>query len=678
MNIKFGTDNFYVRYLKRFINHELDMPTALLGKFDKNDLKQLVKYLNLPNVKSMFEVDTEIIEKFPQLTELFTREFKNNIITYTSKNIDETTSNFLRDELDNIKDYCDTVGWYIEDALDWVDISKDINGDGKIDEIDRDIIYDIMINGRGSHSEAEYKRADINIDGVVDSTDINLFDEYCRTGKLLLTIAKTDRKNLFPNKDMLIFVNQFDGTFLYNMAIRNGGNGGADDMPHEDLTNSYKIALYECKPGQKLSIAHNQSQPVRLVIGGSPATLRTGIKGLFLTNVVDKVVQAGEIVEYTCTSKADGTGSDVHYVCIQCPSSYSNISQSRKIKLQLDTGDINFDGKIDMEDYHLLARYTAIGPDVDKYKWTPTPKQLAVMNTRKDHQTPGIDIRDAEYLYRFIKGDPSIPSLGFSWYEVEQNIPSEELPNVSNLLIVDGHYEEANIPVMDFVNDDWVIHEKFFNYLLNMSTHKYSDGDDITYIQQLLKEAYPEHIYDKNFFYPTKYSDEMREIVKEFQKRQIYYTTGDLNNDNQITRADLEILRNYIDDSKDYTMAQKYIADPEHYPLTPEDKQRLDRDGDGEITDTDLKIMRDELINDKHYTSLLILRADINEDGFVDEADYIALQDVIENGYFMKGDKKETLKKYYIPFILGWVDVETEAMLESTFNKYGNIAEVSK
>ena len=44
----------------------------------------------------------------------------------------------------------------------------------------------------------------------------------------------------------------------------------------------------------------------------------------------------------------------------------------------------------------------------------------------------------------------------------------------------------------------------------------------------------------------------------------------------------------------------------------------------------------------------------------------------------MKGDKKETLKKYYIPFILGWVDVETEAMLESTFNKYGNIAEVSK
>lgn len=678
MNIKFGTDNFYVRYLKRFINHELDMPTALLGKFDKNDLKQLVKYLNLPNVKNMFEVDVEIKEKFPQLNELFTMQFKNNVIIYTSKKIDETTSSFLQTEMGNIKTYCESVGWVIEDALDWVDISKDINGDGSVDETDREIINDIILNGRGSHSQAEYKRADINIDGVVDATDLALFDSYVRSGKLILVIGKTNRKNLFPNKDMLIFVNQFDGTFLYNMAIRNGGNGGVDDMPHTDLTKSYKIALYECKPGQKLTIAHNQSQPVRLVIGGSPATLRTGITGLFLTNVVDRVVQAGDVVEYTCTSKEEGTGSDVHYVCIQCPSSYSDISKNTKVKIQLDTGDINFDGKIDIEDYHLLARYTAKGPDVEKYAWTPTPKQLAVMNVRKDHQSPEIDVKDAEYLYRFIQGDPSIISLGFSWYEVEQNSASEELPNVSNLLIIDGHYEEANIPVMDFVQDDWVIHEKFFNYLLNMSVHKYSDGDDITYIQQLVKEAYPEYVYNDKFFYPTDYSDDMREIVKDFQRKQIYYTTGDLNNDNQITTADLEILRNYIDDSTDYTLAQKYVNDPEHYPLTPEDKARLDRDADGEVTDADVKILREELISVKKYTSLLILRADINGDGYVDEADYIALKDVIENGYFDNNGKKETLKKYYIPFILGWVDVETEALLENTYNKFGNIAEVGK
>ena len=176
----------------------------------------------------------------------------------------------------------------------------------------------------------------------------------------------------------------------------------------------------------------------------------------------------------------------------------------------------------------------------------------------------------------------------------------------------------------------------------------------------------------------TNYSDNMREIVREYQKRQIYYTTGDLNSDNKITNADLEILRNYIDDSRDYTMAQKYVADPEHNPLSPEDIARLDRNGNGVVDEKDVETLRDELINVKKYTGLLILRADINGDGYVDEQDYIALQDVINQGYFIKDGKRVTLKNYNIPFILGWIDVQTEAMLEKDYNSFGNISEVSK
>lgn len=676
MNIKFGMDNFYVRYLKRFINYELGIPTSVLGKFDTNDLKQLVSYLNLPNVKGMFEVSKEIVEKFPQLEDLFIMTLKDNVIKWTSRKIDETTSLFIQENIEAIKTYCKSVGWIVDDALDWIDISKDINNDKSVNELDRKILDDMIMNGTSGYSQEEIKRADLNIDGVINSEDLAIFDDYILNGKLSITIKKSNRENLFPNQDMLIFINQFDGTFLYNMALRDGW--GEDDKPHENTDGIFKIALYECKPGQKITIAHNQSQPVRLVIGGSPATLKSDLTSFFVTNVIDKEVQAGEIIEYTCTSREDGTGPDVHYLCIQCPSNYSNISESKTKKLQLDTGDINFDGKIDIDDYHLLARYTAIGPDVEKYAWTPTKKQLAVMNVRKDHQSPEIDVLDAEYLYRFIKGDPRIPTLGFTWYEITENVEAKQLPNVSNLLIIDGHYEDANIPVMDFVNDDWVIHEKFFNYLLNMAVHKYSDGDDITYMQSLLKEAYPEHIYDSEFFYPTNYSDNMREIVREYQKRQIYYTTGDLNSDNKITNADLEILRNYIDDSRDYTMAQKYVADPEHNPLSPEDIARLDRNGNGVVDEKDVETLRDELINVKKYTGLLILRADINGDGYVDEQDYIALQDVINQGYFIKDGKRVTLKNYNIPFILGWIDVQTEAMLEKDYNSFGNISEVSK
>ena len=40
MNIKFGMDNFYVRYLKRFLHQELNQDSNnILGKFDKKDLQ---------------------------------------------------------------------------------------------------------------------------------------------------------------------------------------------------------------------------------------------------------------------------------------------------------------------------------------------------------------------------------------------------------------------------------------------------------------------------------------------------------------------------------------------------------------------------------------------------------------------------------------------------------------
>ena len=61
MNIKFGDDNFYVKYLKRFLNNEMSQTNTILGKFDKNDLELLIKYLNLPNVEDMFSVYKKIV-----------------------------------------------------------------------------------------------------------------------------------------------------------------------------------------------------------------------------------------------------------------------------------------------------------------------------------------------------------------------------------------------------------------------------------------------------------------------------------------------------------------------------------------------------------------------------------------------------------------------------------------
>ena len=675
MNIKFGMDNFYVRYLKKFLNQELGTPSALLGAFDKNDLKQLITYLNLPNVKTMFEVQKEIAQQFPELDSLFGKKLKDNDILYTSINIDAQTSEFLKKNIDKIRDFCESVGWELISIMDWVDLSKDINNDGSVDREDRQILSNI-INGQ-HYDDITLRRADLNLDGFVNSTDLSILDNYLSTGKLTLEIKQTNRKNYFPNKDMLIFVNQFDGTFLYNCAFRD--TDGYDDYIH---TNEfYKIGLYECTPGQKITISHNSPQPVHLVIGSSPATLKSNVTEFMLNNVIEIDLKSGDYVQYTCSSREDGTGFDAHYVCIQCPSNYGNLSGQKTTTLMLDTGDINFDGKIDMEDYHLLARYTASGPSADSYKWEPTAKQLAVMNVRKDETSPGVDIRDAQYLYRFIQGDPAIPSLGYTYFDITENSDYEMGDNVENLLIIDGHYDtETNIPFMEFVTDGWVIHEKFFNYLLGMAIHNYSTSSDITYLQKLLQEYYPNHVYDPNFFYPGRYNDDMRNLLKKYQIEKISYTTGDLNKDNMLTTADLQLLRSYLDDSADYTKVQKYIDNPEQNPLTEEEILRLDRNGDGIINTLDLNILNEELTD--NYSPQLRSRADINGDGYTDESDYVALKNIIEYGsttIIQNGiERKIDLKNYDITFILGWLDVQTEALIETDYNPYGLISEVSK
>ena len=689
MNIKFGMDNLYVRYLKRYVNQELNMPTSLLGSFNTDDLEQLIKFLNLPNVKTLFEVRKEILEKFPGLKEMFHIKLLDNAIMWTSKKIDEATSLYLYENQYKIKDYCESVGWELVDVSSWIDLSKDINGDKSIDDKDRRILFDVAVNkNRFDYTEEELAKCDINVDGVIDDLDLNLLESYLNSGKLYIKIRQTDRTNFFPNSDMKIFVNQFTGDFMYNYAIRDGG-AGIDDLPHPNYDGTHKIAVYKCYPGQKITIAHNNTQAVKMIIGCSPATIKANIPTFLLDKVEAHdgkeypLVNSGDCVQYQCASRENGDNFDAHWLCIEVPSDYGSISTTDEKWLQLDTGDINFDGRIDMEDYNLLARYTAKGPSAEKYKWTPTAKQLAVMNVRKDHQSPDIDVMDAEYLYRFINGDPRIPSLGFSYYKVERPKDVEAHQNVENLLIVDGWYDsDVNIPFGDFVKDDWVVHEKFFNYLFNMAIHTYSDGDNISYLQKLLKEIYPEHIYDKDYFYPGHFSTYMKDIIKDYQRKQIHYTTGDLNKDGKIDNSDLELLRKYIDDSADFTLVAKYLSDPEKYPLSEEEILRLDRDGDKVITQTDYNSYN-ELLR-KKYDGLLIARSDINGDGFVDEKDYYALKSVIENGFYILKDentgyeKTIDLKVYDIPFILGWCDVQTEAMLESDVNKLGLISEVSK
>lgn len=663
MNVNFGDNNFFTRYLKRFLNHEMLQSSTVLGDFDTTDLDMLVQYLNKPNVLTLFELNNQLLKEFPELSQLFNYALKDNYIVFTSKDITQECSQYISNNINNIKSFCENYGWQISNINEWIDISKDINSDGLVNYKDRQILYNIVYNGT-SYPEDIMKKADLNLDGVVNSLDINVFDSYIISGKLGFTIYQEGRVNFFPNKDMLVFVNQFKGQFLYGYTIKGGTEG--DNIPSPDPTNSKKIGIFKCTPGEKLTIAHNNNKTTHLVIGSATVKLEQDIKGNYLQNVVEVDLKPGEGFQYTVSGGGTG-GYDGNYVCIQCPSTYTDITGSTQVTYTLDTGDINFDGQIDMTDYTLLARYTATGSGDEEHplRWDATPKQLAVMDINKDGK---VDNEDAVLLYKFINHDPSIPSLGITYYTTDIPTESTTSDNVDNLLIIQGHYDKSvNIPFSEFTTNSWAIHDKFFSYLCNMSINKYSNSEDISYLQKLLKEGYPQYSYNKNFFYPGYYSDNMKAIVESYQKSKISYTLGDLNRDNKITQADVTMLEQYLSDVAEYNLIVSYLDGKTE--LTPEQKTELDKNKDGVVDEQDKQIIENEL--NTQYTPIFKQRADVNSDGYINELDLEILKKEASG-------ETDILKKYDISFILGWCDPQTEALLEKDFNPNGRISEVSK
>ena len=144
-------------------------------------------------------------------------------------------------------------------------------------------------------------------------------------------------------------------------------------------------------------------------------------------------------------------------------------------------------------------------------------------------------------------------------------------------------------------------------------------------------------MYDPKYFYPGVYSDKMKEIVKQFQIAHYDYYYGDLNKDNKIDNVDLQILREYLDDPQH----KQHELDPDAYE------------------DSDL------------LSPIQKLRADMNRDNYVNETDYEILASMVE-------DPTLTIRNYHVSYNLGYIDVQTEALLEQEYNTYGNISEVSK
>ena len=230
------------------------------------------------------------------------------------------------------------------------------------------------------------------------------------------------------------FVNLFSNEFYFYKAFRDGN--GQDDIVHDDLTGQHKLCLVKCKPGTTYTIAHSSAISQRLVIGSLTSNKRN-LSVSKILNVLDTTLAPGNATLYTTSSESDGERSrDAQYIIIQCSSNIEDYSQLEEIKVLLELGDVNQDGRIDNVDRKILADYLFY-PQEDLRRPVLTKRQLAACDINNDGK---IDQTDLEWLAEFLNGDrPSLGTIEYKYY-VPRKV--NELNDVASLLVMEGNMIE--------------------------------------------------------------------------------------------------------------------------------------------------------------------------------------------------------------------------------------------
>ena len=117
--------------------------------------------------------------------------------------------------------------------------------------------------------------------------------------------------------------------------------------------------------------------------------------------------------------------------------------------------------------------------------------------------------------------------------------------NTAFLILKKNNLNVEDVNTAEFVNEFWLIHSKFLDYLFGSSITELSDEDDIFYIQNLLSKIIPK----KGIVASGVYTEEFRQIVKAYQdlnslpsykdrRPKIYYSLGyiDVQTEGQILK----------------------------------------------------------------------------------------------------------------------------------------------
>lgn len=455
MHINFDDESLIVENIQIFLKQEIDPTLVLSGSYDTSTHEALIKYLKQPNTIPYTEMRSKLISNFTYQLSMapFTLIDGGGIYNF---DIQDTPDSLIFHTRPTLASYNYGVG-FITDHIE------------EVDAYARQFGWSVT-----------YYATSVD-DGTGSGRTIAKF-----------IVSKTGIKNRFPNKEVLPMINLFTGNYAYKRCFIATDKFEGFIQPHND----YKIAYIKCNPGDTFTIAHGFSIPCEMAAGYVTCnkyqikhedTHVYNVKARMTSN--GGVVDEGDYFYYEVPENSDAT-----YLLVQMPYK-DNLRVSANEKITVKLGDINQDGVIDNQDVAILTAYVTALENNETPPVKLEGNALIAANVTKNVDLDGnpiIDKDDVTVLQKAVESGKT-EELGTYEYQKSKTISQFEL---DRLLVMSGELakdDNLNIPISDFHINPWAIHSEFIEYFLGRVIHRYSDINDILWLQYNIQQLYPDY-----------------------------------------------------------------------------------------------------------------------------------------------------------------------------------------
>lgn len=477
MHINFDDESAIVSNLQIFLKEEVDPMLILSGCYDLSTHEALVKYLKTPNTADYIELKNDIISNFTYKESLapFTLIDGGGIYSFDVESTPERLRwytrptqahynngvTFVSDHIDELSTFCRNRGWTV--------------------------------------TSFSYNAED---------------DTNSGRNRVEIIIERTGIINRFPNDEVLPMVNLFTGKYAYKRCI----SSSSSFEGFMTFNEKYKVAYIPCEPGDTFTLAHGFAIPCEMAAGyvtcsefeiKKENTYVEGIKNRMASNGGE--VDPGDYFYYEIPEDSDAT-----FLLVQLPYR-ENMTVTANETTSIILGDVNQDGVIDGTDVSLLDAYVTAVENGESPPIVLEGNALIAANVTRNVDLDGnpiISRDDVTVLQKAVEsGDVS--SLGTYEYQQAKTISQFEL---DRLLVMSGELskdESLHVPVATFWTNPWAVHQEFIEYFLDRVIHKYSDVNDIAWLQKNVQILYPNYRLSKL----GKYDSENDYLTGDFIKR---------------------------------------------------------------------------------------------------------------------------------------------------------------